>query len=47
MDKKLFGLCPYHSLWTKERKTFAVAETWAGLEKHDIIVENYKKNFHY
>ena len=38
--------CPYYSLWTRNNPTFAVAETWQGLENHGIVLENYiKKHF--
>ena len=38
--------CPYHSLWTKQKASFAVAETWQGLENHNIVVESYIKNYY-
>ena len=38
--------CPYHSLWTKQQASFAVAETWQGLENHGIVVESYIKNYY-
>lgn len=36
-DGKL--LCPYYSLWTRENKTFKVAHTWKGMEKHEEIMK--------
>lgn len=38
-------LCPYHSLWNKATKNRDVAETWQGLENHNIVVENYIKKY--
>ena len=38
--------CPYHSLWTKQKSSFAVAETLQGLENHNIVIENYIKNYY-
>ena len=35
--------CPYHSLWTKAKASFAKAAEWQGLENHGIVVENYIK----
>ena len=36
-------LCPYHSLWTKENKSFKTANEWQGLEYDDMINIIYKK----
>lgn len=36
-------LCPYHSLWTKDRKVHGVEYEWMGIENHEAIIENYKK----
>ena len=33
--------CPYYSLWTRENKTFQVAEEFEGLDKHDLVLERY------
>jgi len=35
------NLCPYHSLWTKDRKTFEKASEWKGLAEHGIVLEAY------
>lgn len=35
------NLCPYHSLWTKTNKSFAVANIWQGMDKHNKILESY------
>lgn len=35
------NLCPYHSLWTKDSKNFAVAANWEGLDKHETILLEY------
>ena len=43
-DPKAKNLCPYHSLWTKENKTQAVASRWAGLENHEYILFEYIKS---
>ena len=37
--------CPYHSLWTKAKASFAKAAEWQGLENHGIVVENYIKKY--
>ena len=41
------NLCPYYSLWNRITKNkydiSRVANKWEGLEKHNIIMENYKK----
>lgn len=37
------NLCPYHSLWTKELKTNAVASRWAGMEFHNQVLFEYIK----
>ena len=37
--------CPYHSLWTKNKASFAKAAEWQGLENHGIVVENYIKKY--
>jgi RecB family exonuclease len=42
-DPKAKNLCPYHSLWTRENKTQAVASHWAGLENHEIVLFEYIK----
>ena len=38
-------LCPYHSLWTRQKASYAVAETWKGLEEHNIVVESYIQKY--
>lgn len=38
------NLCPYHSLWTKQKASFEKAAEWRGLAEHGIILENYIKN---
>lgn len=35
-------LCPYHSLWTPDHRTFDVANIWEGMDRHQIIVERAK-----
>lgn len=40
-DEKAKNLCPYHSLWTKENKTFSVGAKWEGLDKHDQVLFEY------
>lgn len=35
------NLCPYHSWWTKENKTFQQAAVWRGLENHEDVLLNY------
>lgn len=37
--------CPYHSLWTKNKASFAKASEWQGLENHGIVVESYIKKY--
>lgn len=37
-------MCPYHSLWTPEHKTFSTSHEWAGLENHNRILEEYKNS---
>jgi putative RecB family exonuclease len=39
------GLCPYHSLWTKENKSKAKAMPWLGLAEHESVVAKYKAKF--
>ena len=36
--------CPYHSLWTKEKESYEVANKWKGMAKHKEILESYIKN---
>ena len=38
-------LCPYHSLWTREKSTRETAIQWMGLELHDMAVKQYKDLF--
>ena len=40
-DEKAKNLCPYHSLWTKENKTFSVGAKWEGLDKHEQVLFEY------
>ena len=34
-------LCPYFCVWTKENKNLNVANSWLGLEFHNVILNNY------
>ena len=43
-DPNAHNRCPYHSLWTKEKESYAVANKWEGMAKHKEILENYIKN---
>ena len=43
-DQNARNRCPYFSLWTKDKKNFAVMNEWQGKEKHQAILENYIKN---
>lgn len=36
------GLCPYHSLWTRAHKTFAVAHKWEGMDKHEQVMKRIR-----
>lgn len=36
-------LCPYFCHWTNTNKDFSVEFDWQGLDKHNIIMENYIK----
>ena len=42
-DEKAKNLCPYHSLWTKDNKTFSVGAKWEGLDKHEQVLFEYIK----
>lgn len=35
------NLCPYHSKWTKENRTFEVGAKWEGLENHEQVLFEY------
>ena len=39
------GLCPYHSLWTKENKIFATAMPWSGIDKHESVLATYRQKY--
>ena len=43
-DPNAHNRCPYHSLWTKEKESYAVANKWEGMAKHKEILESYIKN---
>jgi len=42
-DPNAHNRCPYHSLWTKEKHNFNVANEWMGMENHKAILEHYIK----
>lgn len=35
------NLCPYHSKWTKENKTFSVENKWQGESKHPLVLKEW------
>ena len=43
---KQYNLCPYYSLWTKDRKMFGKENEWLGMSMHPIIMENFRRKHH-
>lgn len=39
------GLCPYHSLWTKENRNMSKAMPWLGMAQHEQVLENYRRKY--
>lgn len=36
-------LCPYFNIWTREKPSRDVANTWLGLDNHEAVLNNYYK----